>query len=94
MDTQSPPPVIQEAKPPKKSVLLPLGILLILLGIVTPRPLAQAASGMEPGTLRSVMFLFTDVLRLSFFAGVGCIIIGILRNRKLKQQPPKIDEEG
>src|SRR5437773_4049336 len=82
-----PPPIA--TPPPKKSVLLPLGILLILLGIFVPRPLTQAAQSMQPGTLRSVSFLATDLFRLCFFAGVGCAIIGARRNSKLKKQPPK-----
>lgn len=33
------------ATPPEKSILLPLGMVLILLGLVVPHPLCQAASG-------------------------------------------------
>ncbi len=86
--TQTPPPT-PNAAPPKKSILLPLGILLILLGLFVPRPLMQAASGMQPGTFRSVAFISTDLFRLCFFAGVICVIIGALRRRKQKQEPPK-----
>jgi hypothetical protein len=81
MNTQSqtPPPTRNVSK---KSVLLPLGIVLILLGLLAPRPLSQAASSMGPGMLRSIAFISTDVLRLSFFGGVVCVIIGALRSRK------------
>ena len=73
---------------PKKSILVPLGVLLILLGLVVPLPLAPAAQSMQPSTLRSVSFLAINLFRLCFFVGVGCAIIGALRNRKLKQAPP------
>jgi len=63
---------------PKKSILVPLGVLLILLGITAPLPLAPAAQSMPPGTLRSVS-------RLCIFGGIVCAIIGARRNRKLKQ---------
>src|SRR6184192_3687044 len=75
---------------PKKSILLPLGIVLVILGLVVPSPLSQAASHMVPGTLRSVVFISTDVFRLFFFAGIVCAIIGVIRNRKKKpiSEPP------
>lgn len=63
-------------------MLLPLGIVLILIGVLAPLPLSQAARSMEPGGLRSIALIATDVLRLSFFGGVACVIIGVLRNRK------------
>ena len=77
--SQTPPP---NRKVSKKSVLIPLGIVLILLGLLAPRPLSQAASNMEPGTLRSIAFISTDVLRVCFFGGIVCVIIGVLRSRK------------
>jgi len=72
---------------PKKSILVPLGVFLILLGLVAPLPLAPAAQSMPPGTLRSVSLLAINLFRLGFFVGVGCAIIGALRNRKLKLEP-------
>jgi predicted tellurium resistance membrane protein TerC len=74
---------------PKKSILVPFGVLLILFGIVVPLPLAPAAQSMQPGTLRSVSFLAINLFRLCFFVGVGCAIIGARRNRKRKQEPPE-----
>ena len=70
---------------PKKSILVPLGVLLILLGITAPLPLAPAAQSMPPGTLRSVFYLAVDLSRLCIFGGIVCAIIGARRNRKLKQ---------
>src|SRR5206468_8645928 len=45
------------ASAPNKSILVPLGVLLILLGIVAPLPLAPAAQSIPPGTLRSLSFV-------------------------------------
>jgi len=66
----------------RKSVLLPLGIFLILLGVFAPGPLSEVAQSMEPGGLRSIVFISVDALRICFFGGVACFIIGVLRNRK------------
>jgi len=77
--SQTPPPTRNVSK---KSILLPLGIVLILLGLLAPRPLSEVARSMEPGMLRSIATISTDVLRLCFFGGVVCVIIGVLRSRK------------
>ena len=79
------PPPLPNTKPSKRSVFLPLGLVLIVIGIYIPARLNVIASGMEPGALRSLLFIFTDTLRLGFFAGLGCAAIGILRNRRLKR---------
>lgn len=75
------------ASAPKKSVLVPLGTFLVLLGIVGPLPLPPAA---QPGTLGSVSFLAVTLFRLCFFAGVVCVGLGARRDRKRKQaaDPP------
>jgi hypothetical protein len=79
---------------PKKSILVPLGVLLILLGIIVPLPLTPAAQSMQPGTLRSVSFFAINLFRVGFFAGVACAIIGACRNRKLKQEAPESKLRG
>jgi predicted tellurium resistance membrane protein TerC len=71
---------------PSKSILVPLGVVLILLGIVAPLPVAPAAQSMPPGTLRSLSFLAVNLFRICFFVGVACAIVGARRNRKLKQR--------
>ena len=75
-------------KPTQKSILVPLGIVLILLGLVLPIGLGRVAQDMQPGTLRSVCFLGVDLFRACFFAGIAFLVLGVLRNRKPKQ-PPK-----
>ena len=69
---------------PKKSLLVPLGVLLILLGVVGPLPLAPAVRSMPPGNLRSASDLAVDALHVCFFAGVVLAIIGARRNRRLR----------
>lgn len=76
--SQTPPP----NQSTKKSVLLPLGIALILLGLLAPGPLSEVAESMEPGAIRSIAFVSTDLLRLCFFGGLICVIVGVLRSRK------------
>ena len=70
---------------PKSSNLVPVGIVLIVLGLLLPNQVNGVAAGMSPGTARSIAFVVTDVLRLCFFAGIATLIIGIVRNRKSKQ---------
>jgi hypothetical protein len=70
---------------PKKSLLVPAGVLLILLSLVGPLPLAPAAQSTPPGTLRSVSYLAVNLFRLCFFVGIVCAIVGARRNRQLKQ---------
>jgi hypothetical protein len=70
---------------PKKSILLPLGVLLFLFGLVAPLPLAPAAAAMPPGTLRSVSMLAINLFRVGILVGIACGIVGARRNRKLKQ---------
>lgn len=70
---------------PKKSVLVPAGVFLILLGLIGPLPLAPAAQSMPSGTLRSVSYLAVNLFRLGFLVGIVCAVIGVRWNRKLKQ---------
>ena len=46
------------------------------------RALMEVARSMDPGFLRALAFVMTDVLRAAFLAGFGCLIIGALRNRR------------
>jgi hypothetical protein len=63
----------------KKSQLIPIGILLVLLAIAGPGIIIRFTSG---GQLTLPIALFIDLLRLLFFVGIAFIIIGWLRNRK------------
>jgi hypothetical protein len=70
----------------KKSKLVPVGILLILLGLLLPRLIANMAQVMTDSAVKSLLFILTDTFRLCFFIGLICSIIGGLRNRKIKKQ--------
>lgn len=76
-------------RPARKSILLPLGIVLILLGLVVPIVLARVAQDAQPGTLRSISLLAVDLFRACFFAGIAFLVLGVLRNRKSKLPLPK-----
>ncbi len=69
-----------------KSKLVPIGILLILSGLFLPRQIANIAQPMDAGTLRSILFISTDLFRLCFFIGLICSVIGVLRNSKMKKK--------
>ena len=71
-----------DATPPKKRQLQMVGILLILLSIIVPRPLSRFAATMEPGTVRMIVAICCDLFRLSFIAGLICFAIA---SRKPKQ---------
>ena len=72
------------ASPKSGSRLIPVGILFILVGLFVPIPLDNAATTMNPGSLRAISFIATDLFRLCFFFGIGTVIIGFVRNRKRK----------
>jgi hypothetical protein len=77
-----------------KSKLPPIGILLMVVGLLGRQPLAKAALAMQPGAFQRVLLLAaTDGLILCFFAGVICALLGWLRNRREQRlatdrQPP------
>ena len=72
--------------PTPKSKLVPIGILFIVLGLFGRQPLASAVAGMQPSSLRGILYILaTDGLTLLFVAGVTCALLGWLRNRKAKR---------
>jgi hypothetical protein len=70
----------------RRSKLVPAGAVLVGLAFLVPVPLDRAARQMAPGLGRAVAFIATDVFRLCFFAGIACLLVGWLRNRKLKRE--------
>jgi hypothetical protein len=70
---------------PQRSRLVPVGVVLLLLGLLIPRPLDTMAQQMPDDGLKGLAFILTDVFRLCFFVGVACWIIGALRNRRWKK---------
>ena len=65
-----------------KSPLVIIGAMLIVIAVVLPRPVSNLAQSMDAGTLKMLALISVDVLRLGFFAGIACLIIGLLRRRK------------
>lgn len=70
----------------RRSQLVPWGGVLILLALFVPRRIQSMAEAMDAGGARSLLFVMTDVFRLAFFAGIACLIIGVLRNRRYKRE--------
>ncbi len=70
----------------KKSQLKPLGIILMIIGIIVPRPLWNFAESLPTGnSIKGLTFLFTDLFRLCFFIGLIVLIIGFVRGKKSNQ---------
>ncbi len=80
---------------PQTSKLVPVGQVLVLVSLGSSF-VWRIAQRLEEGTLRGLAFIFTDLLRLAFFVGVTCWIIGALRNRRWKKEaqrhPPPLEK--
>jgi uncharacterized membrane protein len=72
-------------RPARKPILVPLGIVLILIGLVVPIALTRTAQDMQPSTLQSVCSLLVGLFRACFFAGIAFLVFGLQRNRKSKK---------
>jgi K+-transporting ATPase c subunit len=74
----------------KRSKLLPIGIIMIAVGLLAPMPVEMIARSIQPhgGTgslvqlISGTLLIGSDLIRILFFAGIACAIIGALRNRK------------
>ena len=74
----------------KRSKLLPIGIVMIAGGLLAPMPVEMIARSIQPqdGTsalvqlISGTLLIGSDLLRILFFAGIACAVIGALRNRK------------
>jgi len=51
------------------------------------------AAPLPEGELKFAAFIMIDLFRTCFFAGIACLIIGALRNRKRKKQQ-KLEADG
>ncbi len=79
-------PTSADPPKPRKSILVNVGVLLFLLGVFVPPRLQRVIPTLEQGVLRSVCLLATDLFISFIFIGVGCFLIGQLRNRRFKKQ--------
>lgn len=66
-----------------KSRLVPLGIFLVIVSYFSSY-VNKVGMSIDNAIVKSIIIISTDILRASFLIGIGCLIIGILRNRKLK----------
>lgn len=66
-----------------RSPLVRLGQALLIAGFL-PGLFADFTRNLAEGPMRGALQVASDLLRLCFFAGVGCILIGWLRNRRAR----------
>lgn len=66
---------------PRRSKLFPVGWALIAC-VLLPLPTTSVAAALGPGAVRDLLLVGADVFRLCFFAGIACVIVGALRNRR------------
>jgi lipoprotein signal peptidase len=75
---------------PKKSILVPLGVFLILLGLIGPLPFTPAPGTVQSHASHPDYFLIINLLRACLVVGIVCALLGAVRNRKLKQPAPEM----
>ena len=78
-----------ESAQSKKSPLVAVGVLLMLIGFGLPEPVAKFGESMQASGLKTLVLISVDLFRLCFFAGVAFLSIEILRNRRIKQNLPR-----
>jgi hypothetical protein len=67
----------------RRSRLVPLGFVLMVVGVAFPRALSTVVRGMEPGAGRSAVTGLIVLLFAGFLAGLVMAVMGILRNRRM-----------
>lgn len=72
--------------PARRSRLVPVGIVLVAVGMVTTGDLTTWILQMPPSALKGLALIMTDVFRLCVFAGAACLLLGVLRNRRWKKE--------
>ena len=66
----------------RRSRLLPLGFVLMVVGITFPRALSMVARGLEPGPLRAGVNWLSGLLYAGVLVGLVAAVVGIRRNRR------------
>ena len=69
-----------------RSRLVPVGFVLMVVGITFPRALSTVASNMKPGPGRSAVVALIAMLFTGFLVGLVAATVGILRNRRMQRQ--------
>ena len=81
-------------KPKKKSsALVPLVVFLMLLGVVGPGLLRGLIPTMQPGMLRSLALVSTDLVILGLLLGIGFVMVGNRRNKKWEKEKVEGDQK-
>ena len=70
----------------KSSALFPLGVILVLLCVVGSGLLRGFLPSMQPGVLRSLALVSTDLAIVGIIAGVWLIFSGKRRNKKWEKE--------
>jgi hypothetical protein len=73
----------------RRSRLVPWGAALVALALAGPELLLPVAAQAQ-GTARGLLLLAADLLRRSFFVGLGCLFAGLLRNRSWAGAEPAV----
>jgi hypothetical protein len=76
----------QAAASAPKSAPVPVGLLLFVLGPALGAVLANKAAAADAAGSPHIFWILTDVARTGVLAGLGCMLIGALRNRRSKKQ--------
>lgn len=66
-----------------KSRLVPVGFVLMVVGITFPRALSTVASNMSPGVGHSAVVALMVLLIAGFLVGLVVAVVGLLRNRRM-----------
>jgi len=73
-----------QAAPGKtRSRLVPVGFVLMVVGMTFPRALSTVVKNMEPGPVRSGIEALMILLLVGFLVGLVAAVVGILRNRRM-----------
>ncbi|HXI03260.1 MAG TPA: hypothetical protein VNI57_08790 [Candidatus Saccharimonadales bacterium] len=70
----------------ERSRLIPLGLFLMFAGLGLPRFLADLQGPGEPGNGSALVAVLIDVIRLAFLVGLGLVLVGMVRNRRLARR--------
>jgi len=70
----------------RRSRLVLFGTALVMVALYAPQQVRALAAHLE-GTARGVLFLLTDLFRVCFFVGFGCLFAGLLRDRSRAREP-------
>lgn len=77
------------AAPSRRSKLVPIGLVLILSAFLLPRIVFRFGNSISEYSLRLAVIILGDVLLAGFWAGLGVLTIGLLRNRRWKVEASK-----